>query len=48
LTPVLIVLVLLYRSWKRHGGDHHYVPPVPGERIQERADDELVEAELSA
>jgi maltose/moltooligosaccharide transporter len=25
----LVFMVLLYRSWKRYGGDAHYVPPLP-------------------
>jgi len=27
--PSIVLLYGLYRSWKRHGGDENYVPPVP-------------------
>ena len=30
--PAFVCALLLYRSWKRYGGDADYVPPVPGEK----------------
>lgn len=27
--PCLICVILLYRSWKKYGGDEAYVPPIP-------------------
>ena len=33
--PALICVLLLYRSWKRYGGDDNYTPPVPGETTDE-------------
>jgi MFS family permease len=38
--PILVCLVLLYRSWQRYGGDAHYIPPVPGESLDERLAEE--------
>jgi hypothetical protein len=34
---MLVSVVLLYRSWKRYGGDEHYVPPLPAGLIDEQA-----------
>ena len=34
--PAFVCVLLLYRSWKRYGGDEHYVPPVPGEILAQR------------
>jgi MFS family permease len=31
---VLYAMAKLYRSWKKHGGDQAYVPPVPGEKSE--------------
>lgn len=45
--PAFVCVLLLFRSWKRYGGDEHYVPPVPGETLAQRLSEELSEEELS-
>ena len=37
-----------YRSWKRYGGDENYIPPVPGETMQQRLAEEMPETEIVA
>jgi hypothetical protein len=27
--PGAVFFFMMYRSWKRHGGDENYIPPVP-------------------
>jgi MFS family permease len=46
--PAFVCVLLLYRSWKRYGGDAHYVPPVPGETLARRLSEELSEEEVPA
>lgn len=41
--PALVCVLLLYRSWKRYGGDGGYVPPVPGETLSQRLSEEMTE-----
>jgi hypothetical protein len=41
--PLLICSILLFKSWKQYGGDENYVPPVPGESLEQRLHEELVE-----
>ncbi len=44
--PAFVCVLLLYRSWKRYGGDEHYVPPVPGESLDQRLSEEISEEEI--
>jgi MFS family permease len=36
LSGMLVAILLLYRSWKRHGGDRSYVPPMSGDESSPR------------
>jgi len=44
--PAMICMLHLYRSWKRYGGDKSYVPPIPGETVDEVRHEEIAEEEI--
>jgi maltose/moltooligosaccharide transporter len=41
--PAFISILFLYQSWKRYGGDEHYIAPVPGETRDQRLSEEITE-----